>query len=191
LIRESNSRAEQAWLQDVEKGFAWDKLGGQYDALRGEQPADNEGSLLTAAMEDCLEMIARLRAQAGYVRVGMLSEALQVRASSASKMVTRLRQLHYVDFDSNDNIIFSAAGSRIAAYLLHRHDIVERFLLLLGSKQPASETEQAEHYLSPDTVQRLAVLVQFMDERKIWPDFYAVCPLPGQGESKLAADTAQ
>ena len=48
---------------------------------------------LTGAMEDYLEMICRQAEADGCARIGLLAEGLNVRPSSASKMVYQLRTL--------------------------------------------------------------------------------------------------
>ena len=51
---------------------------------------------LTGAMEDYLEMICRQAEADGCARIGLLAEGLNVRPSSASKMVYQLRALGLV-----------------------------------------------------------------------------------------------
>ena len=54
---------------------------------------------LTGAMEDYLEMICRQAEADGCARIGLLAEGLNVRPSSASKMVYQLRALGLVAFE--------------------------------------------------------------------------------------------
>ena len=54
---------------------------------------------MTGAMEDYLEMICRQSLSDGYVRINFLAGRLNVRPSSASKMVYQLRDLGYVAFE--------------------------------------------------------------------------------------------
>ena len=49
--------------------------------------------LVTSAMEDYLEMICRQARMEGYARINFLAHRLNVRPSSASKMVYQLREL--------------------------------------------------------------------------------------------------
>ena len=51
-----------------------------------------EQNKLTAAMEDYLEMICRLSREEGYTRVHLLAKHLNVKPSSASKMVDQLKE---------------------------------------------------------------------------------------------------
>ena len=52
--------------------------------------------LVTSAMEDYLEMICRQARMEGYARINFLAHRLNVRPSSASKMVYQLRELGLV-----------------------------------------------------------------------------------------------
>ena len=64
---------------------------------------------LTGAMEDYLEMICRQAEADGCARIGLLAEGLNVRPSSASKMVYQLRALGLVAF------VFDTIGGVLVA----------------------------------------------------------------------------
>ena len=61
-----------------------------FHTVRGYQLLEQNKRLLTSAMEDYLEMICRNSLQDGYIRINKLAELLNVKASSASKMVQKL-----------------------------------------------------------------------------------------------------
>ena len=52
----------------------------------------NETNELTASMEDYLEMICRILKRTDVVRINELAEKLNVKPSSASKMVNNLKR---------------------------------------------------------------------------------------------------
>ena len=54
---------------------------------------------ITSSMEDYLEMICRQARTEGYARINFLAQRLNVRPSSASKMVYQLRDLGLVAFE--------------------------------------------------------------------------------------------
>ena len=64
---------------------------------------------LTGGMEDYLEMICRQAEADGCARIGLLAEGLNVRPSSASKMVYQLRALGLVAF------VFDTIGGVLVA----------------------------------------------------------------------------
>ncbi|MEA5015242.1 MAG: iron dependent repressor, metal binding and dimerization domain protein [Candidatus Limiplasma sp.] len=60
-----------------------------------------------------------------------------------------------------DSILLTEKGKEKGAYLLKRHDIVERFLGFIGNPNPLEGTELVEHWLESDTALRLKVLLEF------------------------------
>ena len=70
---------------------------------------------LTGAMEDYLEMICRQAEADGCARIGLLAEGLNVRPSSASKMVYQLRALGLVAFEKYGLIQPTEKGGRWGA----------------------------------------------------------------------------
>ena len=140
--------------------------GGQplYRTVRGYQLVNQKGQELTPAMEDYLEMAYKLCEQNGYARVGQLSRGLNVRASSASKMILKLTELEYLAYDQCESVFLTPKGRAVGAYLLLRHDVIERFLRAIGSQRPLEETELIEHFLSPHTVERLRALLSRLEE---------------------------
>lgn len=138
-----------------------DKTNLEFRTVRGYQLINQQEGHLTPAMEDYLEMAYRLCLQNSYTRVGTISEELHVKPSSASKMVSRLVDLGYLAYDRYESILLTEKGRESGAYLLDRHNTVARFLQLIGSADPLEETELMEHSVSPPTVWRLNVLLDF------------------------------
>ena len=50
----------------------------------------NDSGLITASMEDYIEMIYRLSKNKGFTRVGDLSKALNVKPASITKMIKNM-----------------------------------------------------------------------------------------------------
>ena len=90
-----------------------DNFGMEFHTLKGYQ-MHNVGEV-TESMEDYLEMIGRCMEEHGYVRVGALADKLNVRPSSVSKMVGRLRELGLVQFEKYGLITLTKKGDEIAA----------------------------------------------------------------------------
>jgi Mn-dependent DtxR family transcriptional regulator len=135
-----------------------------FRTVRGYQLQNQREGRLTPALEDYLEMTCRLCGEDGFARVGKLSDLLNVRPSSASKMLSKLAALGYLKYDRYEMIRMTEAGRQAGEYLLYRHETVRHFLSLLGSDDPLQETELIEHTLSPQTVADLQVMNDFFEQ---------------------------
>ena len=132
---------------------------GEFYTQRGYDVRDGSG--LTTAMEDYLEMICRITRSGEDVRVRALSERLHVRPSSVSKMTAHLDALGYVSAERYGIIRLTETGRGVGDYLLYRHDVVEKFLRALnGSRDETEQAERIEHYLDRRTVANLERLTK-------------------------------
>lgn len=135
-----------------------------YRTVRGYQNSEGAEEL-SPAMEDYLEMAGRLCIQHGYVRINMISTMLHVKPSSASKMIAKLQVLGYLFFDQGGLIYMTETGKRKVDYLIDRHQTIEKFLNMIGSKDALKETELIEHFLSPDTVHAIKKALLILQEQ--------------------------
>lgn len=121
------------------------------------------GRAITETMEDYLEMICRCAGKEGHVRIHLLAEKLNVRPSSASKMVGNLKALGLVEYEPYGLIRPSARGLEIGHYLLHRHQVLNAFFCLVNhSEAELEQVEQIEHFISRETVYNLEKLMEWI-----------------------------
>lgn len=121
--------------------------------------------ILTAAMEDYIEMIYRLSADKGFTRMNDLSNSLNVQPPSATKMVQKLAELNIADYEKYGFIVLTEKGKEIGKALMKRHKMVEEFLKLLGvSGSILEETEKIEHILNEETLTCISYFVAFMNK---------------------------
>lgn len=141
--------------------------------LRGYHKLRQKGQDITPGMEDYLEMACRLSGSKGYTRIGDLAAALNVQPPSASKMVQKLSGCGYFLYNKYGVVELTPEGKRLGSYLIRRHDIIESFLKMIGVNQGVwEETEKMEHTLTEQTVQKIAVLVSFLEKhRNLLEDF--------------------
>lgn len=125
-----------------------------------------EYDTLTASMEDYLEMIYRLSEQIGFTRIHELAKALNVQPPSATKMVQKLAELKFVNYEKYGIIILTESGKSMGKYLLKRHNIIEGFFKVLGiSDNVLEQTEKVEHTISNETVEYMEDFIGFIQER--------------------------
>ncbi|MEA5038777.1 MAG: iron dependent repressor, metal binding and dimerization domain protein [Clostridiaceae bacterium] len=121
---------------------------------------------LTSAMEDYLEMIARLMRQNKSVRVSDLSKMLHVKASSVTKMVQQLGQFGLIQAEKYGDIYLTEKGQEAGNYLLYRHEVIHRFLCTLNhSDNELEQVEKIEHFLDRTTVKNLEELTVHLTKK--------------------------
>ena len=155
-----------AELNDKERDFY---------TVRGYERLRQEDRSVTPTMEDYLEMIYRLSKDRGFTRIGDLAGALHVQPPSASKMVQKLAEVSFLNYEKYGVIELTAQGRELGEYLVKRHETIERFLRFIGaSKSVLEETEKIEHNLGTETVLQIMLLVQFMEENPQWLEAFTV-----------------
>lgn len=139
---------------------------GEFHTVRGYQLLEQNKKLLTSAMEDYLEMISRNSLKEGYLRINRLADLLNVKASSASKMVQKLGELGLLKYERYGIIILTETGREIGRYLLNRHSIIEKFLKTIGiNENLLVETELIEHNISSNTLGNIKILNEFFEKK--------------------------
>lgn len=124
--------------------------------------------LLTASMEDYVEMLYRCTMEEeNYIRLNKLALMLNVRDSSASKMMQKLGKLGLVDYEKYSIIKLTDLGTKVGRYLLSRHNTIEKFLRFLSADSDILvETELIEHVVSSTTVENLNILNNFIESNE-------------------------
>ncbi len=134
----------------------------EFHTVRGYQLLRQNNMQLTSAMEDYLEMIYRSIQGQDYFRIQELADKLNVRASSATKMVQKLGEIGLIKYKRYGIIEMSDSGRELGKYLLSRHRIIEKFLEMIGiDENLLEETELIEHYISSNTLEHLEIFNKF------------------------------
>lgn len=128
-----------------------------YDLIRNQ-------AKLSSLMEDYLEMISRMQQYNDFVRISQLAHNLNVKPSSASKMVNNLKSLGFVTLEKYGNIKLTNKGIVYGNYLLHRHEILNKFLTFINSsKNELEQVERIEHYFDERTIENIEKFLQKLD----------------------------
>lgn len=123
---------------------------------------------VTNAMEDYLEMIARIESNGGVARVVELSSQLHVKASSVTKMIQQLAKAELVNAQKYGAIVLTEKGATLGNYLLYRHRILHEFLCLInGTESELEQVEKIEHFISDKTIKNLELLCGNLREHKM------------------------
>ena len=121
----------------------------------------------TPSMEDHIEQIYMLIENKGYARVSDIAEALSVLPSSVTKMVQKLDKDGYLIYEKYRGLTLTPKGVKLGKRLVQRHELLEQFLRLIGVDEERiyEDVEGIEHHLSWNSIDRIADLVQLMEEQ--------------------------
>ncbi|BAK14816.1 Mn-dependent transcriptional regulator [Solibacillus silvestris StLB046] len=128
---------------------------------------EREGTAMpTPSMEDHIEQIYLLIEHKGYARVSDIAEALSVLPSSVTKMVQKLDKDGYLIYEKYRGLTLTPKGQKLGKRLVQRHDLLEQFLRLIGVDEERiyEDVEGIEHHLSWNSIDRIADLVQLLEE---------------------------
>ena len=130
------------------------------DAPRVSGPA----AAASQSVEDYLERIHELIESKGYARPVEIAASLGIRQSSVTKMMQKLDDLGYANYEKHRGLTLTPSGVRIAQQVRRRHETVAEFLRLLGVDERClqRDTEGIEHHISAPTIRRLEAFVEFL-----------------------------
>lgn len=135
----------------------------EFHTLKGYQLLKT--GAITESMEDYLEMLCRHMRDHDYMRIHLLAQRLNVRPSSASKMVSKLRGMGLVRVEKYGLILLTDEGRALGDYFLWRHGVLQRFFCRLNHTDDALElVEQVEHFLDKETLKNLEKLTIQMEK---------------------------
>ncbi len=107
-------------------------------------------NIITYSMEDYLEMIYRRKKE--KITITSLSIDLNVKKSSCSKMISKLKNLNLI-YVQESHISLTEKGENIATYLYHRHQVLEAFLKKLNKQDfKLEQVEKIEHFVDKITL---------------------------------------
>lgn len=108
---------------------------------------------ISEAMEDYIEMIYRETINTDKVTIKQISEKLNVKPSSVSKMANKLKLLNFINFERYGQISLTKEGIRLGKYLFYRHNILNDFFIKLNKeKYKLEQVEKIEHFIDYDTI---------------------------------------
>src|ERR687891_1712511 len=116
----------------------------------------------TDRMEDYLEVIYELIQEKGYATTVDISSYLNVSSPSVTKMLQKLDESRYLDYEKYRGIRLTQEGSIIAKNMRQRHSLLVEFLKMIGVNEGTAnkDAEGIEHYLHPETLEKLEEFVK-------------------------------
>ncbi|MDW0127407.1 MAG: transcriptional regulator MntR [Nitrososphaeraceae archaeon] len=119
----------------------------------------------TDRMEDYLEVIYELVQQKGYATTVDISSYLNVSSPSVTKMMQKLDETGYLNYEKYRGIKLTNEGIRIARNIRNRHGLLAEFFMIIGIDEETAnnDAEGIEHHLHPETMKKLE---EFINELK-------------------------
>jgi Mn-dependent DtxR family transcriptional regulator len=146
-----------------------------FHGLTGQERGLGRGGLVkppkqstpSQSAEDYLERIHELIEEKGYARVVDIASSLKVKQASVTSMVQKLDEAGYLKYEKYRGLIMTDRGRDVARKIRNRHETLSRFFSIFGidAESQSQDIEGIEHHLSPDTVEMLAALAKFFEER--------------------------
>ena len=101
-------------------------------------------------IEDYLEVIYELVSQKGYATTLDISRYMSVSAPSVTKMLHKLDEKEYLEYEKYHGICLTKKGNQIAETIKHTHEVILEFLEILGINDVTAnqDAEGIEHYLN-------------------------------------------
>ena len=132
------------------------------DSIRAAHESIREGS--STRVEDYLEVISELVELKGYATTLDISRYLNVSAPSVTKMLQRLDDRGYLEYEKYHGINLTQKGNQIADTIRQKHGILLEFfeILGIGSDTANRDAEGLEHHLNPKTLKQLRKFITFL-----------------------------
>ena len=114
--------------------------------------------------EDYLEVISELVELKGYATTLDISRYMNVSAPSVTKMLQRLDEDGFLEYEKYHGINLTQKGSQLAGSIRQKHGILLEFFEILGIGHDTAnqDAEGIEHHLNPRTIKQLRKFITFL-----------------------------
>ena len=118
----------------------------------------------SSRMEDYLEIIGELVELKGYATTLDISRYMNVSAPSVTKMLQRLDENGFLEYEKYHGINLTSKGIQIAEGIRQKHGILLEFfeILEVGYDTANQDAEGIEHHLNPKTIKQLRKFITFL-----------------------------
>jgi len=131
---------------------------------------------VSARLEDYLEAIYEICRKNQVARVRDVAKRLGLSNASVVGALRGLRERRLIDQERYGYIKLTAAGESVAEDIVARHRALSNFfrdVLNLSRERADKEACEAEHCLGQGTIERLALLQEFLTARQGGAKFFA------------------
>ena len=132
------------------------------ESIKAAHQTTRTGS--SSRMEDYLEVISELVELKGYATTLDISRYMDVSAPSVTKMLQRLDENEYLEYEKYHGINLTDKGNHLADSIRQKHGILLEFFEILGIGHDTAnqDVEGIEHHLNPKTIRQLRKFITFL-----------------------------
>ncbi|MEK9681834.1 MAG: iron dependent repressor, metal binding and dimerization domain protein [Nitrosopumilus sp.] len=132
------------------------------DSIKAAHQSERARS--STRMEDYLEIISELVELKGYATTLDISRHMNVSAPSVTKMLQRLDEGGYLEYEKYHGINLTKKGTEVAEGIRQKHGILLEFFEILGVGYDTAnqDAEGIEHHLNPKTIKQLRKFITFL-----------------------------
>ncbi|HOK70464.1 MAG TPA: iron dependent repressor, metal binding and dimerization domain protein [Bacillota bacterium] len=132
--------------------------------------------MLTPSLEDYLEELCRHLDCHGTVRPTDIALKLGVSMPSVTRALRRLADMGMIAYRSRSDLLLTEEGRIAGDYLVRRNHALCKFLRAIGCDVCIEDQAEAmEHYLMPETIDRIELLTQFLQDNENKTRFRDFC----------------
>ncbi len=113
-------------------------------------------------LEDYIRAVYLLEKKRVGVKSKELADYLQVKKSSVSEMVGKLKQVGMLNYEKYSKLSLTKKGRELAERLTFKHRVIEAFLTKLlkrDKKKVHSEAHKLEHAFSDESIKRIYAII--------------------------------
>ena len=132
------------------------------DSIKAAHQSERTRS--SSRMEDYLEIISELVELKGYATTLDISRYMNVSAPSVTKMLQRLDEGGFLEYEKYHGINLTKKGIQVAKGIRQNHGVLLEFFEILGVGYDTAnqDTEGIEHHLNPKTIKQLRKFITFL-----------------------------
>ncbi len=111
-----------------------------------------------------MEVISELVELKGYATTLDISRYMDVSAPSVTKMLQRLDEGDFLEYEKYHGINLTSKGVQLAENIRQKHGILLEFFEILGISHDTAnqDAEGVEHHLNPKTIKQLRKFITFL-----------------------------
>jgi Mn-dependent DtxR family transcriptional regulator len=155
----------------LKKSKTSDKKGERLESIK--KVHSQKSPKFTTRMEDYLEVISELVDLKGYATPTDISNYMNVRPPSVTKMLKRLDEDDYLEYTKYRGLKLNPKGNNLANEIRQKHSDLLEFFEIIGVDRSVAnkDVEGMEHHMNPKTMKQIRRFVSLLKSK---PDLLAL-----------------